>query len=87
MFSEGLMGMLAEYFQDFVGLTPEAEIFLYLYGKMVPGEVTQWIGAILPEMRFRDFEQGKEDFGDAQVLELKLTSQISLFKKLLRICY
>ena len=49
------MGMLADYFQDFLGLTLEAEVIPIFVYKKGPEEVTQWIRAILPGARFADF--------------------------------
>ena len=50
---------------DFLGSTSEAEVFRHLYGT----KVTQWIRAILLGVGFADFEQVKEDFANAQVLQ------------------
>ena len=73
MFSEGLMGNLTYYFQDFLGLTPEAEVFLSVYGKNDPQKATQWrLRCILPESRYANFEKEKEEFCDTQVLEAPL---------------
>ena len=72
MFSEGLMGNLTYFFQDFLGLTPEAEMFLSVYGKNDPQKATQWLRCILPESRYADFEKEKEEFCDTQVLEAPL---------------
>ena len=72
IFSEGLMGNLTYYFQDFLGLTPEAEVFLSVYGKNDPQKATQWLRCILPESRYADFEKEKEEFCDAQVVEAPL---------------
>ena len=72
MFPKGLMGNLIYYFQDFLGLTPEAEVFLSVYGKNEPQKATQWLRCILPESRYADFEKEKEEFCDNQVLEAPL---------------
>ena len=72
MFSERLMENLTYYFQDFLGLTPEAEVFLSVYGKNDPQKATQWLRCILPESRSADFEKEKEEFCDTQVLEAPL---------------
>ena len=66
------MGNLTCYFQDFLGLTPEAEVFLSVYGKNDPQKATQWLRCILPESRYADFEKEKEEFCDTQVLEAPL---------------
>ena len=60
MFSEGLMGNLTYCFQDFLGLTPEADVFLSVYGKNDPQKATQWLRCILPESRYADFEKEKK---------------------------
>ena len=68
IFSEWLMGNLTYYLQDFLGLTPEAEVFLSVYGKNDPQKATQWLRCILPESRYADFEKEKEEICDTQVL-------------------
>ena len=52
----------------FLGLTPEAEVFLSVYGKNDPLKATQWLRCILPESRYADFEKEKEEFCGTQVL-------------------
>ena len=72
MFSEGLMGNLTYYFQHFLELTPESEVFLSVYRKNDPQKATQWLRCILLESRYEDFEKEKEEFCDTQVLEAPL---------------
>ena len=72
IFSEGLMGNLTYFFQDLLGRTPEAEVFLSVYDKNDPQKATQWLRCILPESLYADFEKEKEEFCDTRVLEAPL---------------